>query len=98
MATRGSQLKDGFMILSVSGVTTLNTFLSGALTVALPTIGHDLNFSQSALQWPVNGYNLAYGCTLLLFGRLGDTWRTKHVSRWFILVLPMEHCSSRPLI
>ncbi|KIK54808.1 hypothetical protein GYMLUDRAFT_48358 [Collybiopsis luxurians FD-317 M1] len=89
MATRGSKLKDGLMILSVSGVTTLNTFLSGALTVALPTIGHDLNFSQSALQWPVNVYNLAYGCTLLLFGRLGDILGGRNMflagSFWFFL-------------
>ncbi|KAJ7444946.1 major facilitator superfamily domain-containing protein [Mycena latifolia] len=60
------------LIVSVSGVTTLNVFLSGALTVALPTIGKDLNFKQSDLQWPLNVYALSYGCLLLFFGRLGD--------------------------
>ncbi|KAJ7044973.1 major facilitator superfamily domain-containing protein [Mycena alexandri] len=66
------QLRDIALIVSVSGVTTLNVFLSGALTVALPTIGKDLNFKQSDLQWPLNVYALSYGCLLLFFGRLGD--------------------------
>ncbi|KAJ7146260.1 major facilitator superfamily domain-containing protein [Mycena epipterygia] len=65
-------LNDIALIVSVSGVTTLNVFLSGALTVALPTIGKDLNFKQSDLQWPLNVYALSYGCLLLFFGRLGD--------------------------
>ncbi|KAF8190405.1 major facilitator superfamily domain-containing protein [Mycena galopus ATCC 62051] len=65
-------LRDLALIVSVSGVTTLNVFLSGALTVALPTIGKDLNFKQSDLQWPLNVYALSYGCLLLFFGRLGD--------------------------
>ncbi|KAF7325316.1 MFS general substrate transporter [Mycena venus] len=60
------------LIVSVSGVTTLNVFVSGALTVALPTIGKDLGFKQADLQWPLNVYALSYGCMLLFFGRLGD--------------------------
>ncbi|KAF5364394.1 hypothetical protein D9757_011905 [Collybiopsis confluens] len=84
-----SKLRDGLIILSVSGVTTLNTFLSGALTVALPTVGKDLNFSESALQWPINTYNLAYGCTLLLFGRAGDIYGGRNMfllgSAWFFI-------------
>ncbi|KAK7044587.1 MFS general substrate transporter [Favolaschia claudopus] len=66
------RLSELLLIGSVSGVTTLNVFLSGALTVALPTIGKDLGFKQSELQWPVNVYALSYGCLLLFFGRLGD--------------------------
>ncbi|KAJ7757476.1 MFS general substrate transporter [Mycena metata] len=66
------ELRDIALIVSVSGVTTLNVFLSGALTVALPTIGKDLHFKQSDLQWPLNVYALSYGCLLLFFGRLGD--------------------------
>ncbi|KAJ7157097.1 major facilitator superfamily domain-containing protein [Mycena filopes] len=66
------QLRDVALIISVSGVTTLNVFLSGALTVALPTIGKDLHFKQSDLAWPLSVYALSYGCLLLFFGRLGD--------------------------
>lgn len=32
-------------------------FFQGALTVALPTIGKDLGFSESNLQWPNNVYS-----------------------------------------
>ncbi|KAF4568600.1 hypothetical protein EYR40_009994 [Pleurotus pulmonarius] len=69
---QSSTLKDIIVVLVVSGVTTLNVFLSGALTVALPTIGKDLNFRQADLQWPVNVFALSYGCLLLFFGRVGD--------------------------
>ncbi|KAJ6567324.1 major facilitator superfamily-domain-containing protein [Mycena vulgaris] len=65
-------LKDVPVVATVSGVTILNIFLSGALTVALPTIGKDLDLSEANLQWPVTIFSLAYGCTLLLFGRIGD--------------------------
>ncbi|KAJ8522255.1 hypothetical protein ONZ45_g1154 [Pleurotus djamor] len=67
-----SSVRDIIVVLVVSGVTTLNVFLSGALTVALPTIGKDLNFRQADLQWPVNVFALSYGCFLLFFGRIGD--------------------------
>ncbi|EGN92575.1 hypothetical protein SERLA73DRAFT_190930 [Serpula lacrymans var. lacrymans S7.3] len=67
-----TKAKDVAIIIAVSGVTTLNVFLTGSLTVALPTIGKDLNFKQADLQWPINVYALSYGCLLLLFGRVGD--------------------------
>ncbi|KAJ7293987.1 major facilitator superfamily-domain-containing protein [Mycena rebaudengoi] len=53
----------------------LQTFLTGALTIGLPTIGRDLNFTelhQTDLQWPITVFSLSYGCTLLLLGRIGD--------------------------
>ena len=42
------------------------------VNVALPSIRHALGFSQSALQWVVNAYALAFAGFLLLGGRLGD--------------------------
>jgi EmrB/QacA subfamily drug resistance transporter len=42
------------------------------VTVALPSIQHDLGFSQSGLAWVVNSYVIPFGGLLLLFGRLGD--------------------------
>jgi EmrB/QacA subfamily drug resistance transporter len=42
------------------------------VNVALPSIGRDLDFSESGLAWVVNGYLIAYGGSLLLAGRLGD--------------------------
>src|SRR5919206_3853652 len=42
------------------------------VNVALPSIQHDLAFSQSDLQWVINGYTLVFGGFLLLGGRAGD--------------------------
>ena len=42
------------------------------VTVALPSIQSDLDFSQSSLAWVVNAYLIAFGGLLLLAGRLGD--------------------------
>ena len=42
------------------------------VNVALPSIQHDLGFSQSNLAWVVNAYLIAFGGLLLLAGRLGD--------------------------
>ncbi|HWG63540.1 MAG TPA: MFS transporter [Streptosporangiaceae bacterium] len=42
------------------------------VNVALPSIQHDLGFSQSSLAWVVNAYLISFGGLLLLSGRLGD--------------------------
>src|SRR5437588_4392180 len=42
------------------------------VNVALPSIQHDLGFSQSGLAWVMNAYLIAFGGLLLLAGRLGD--------------------------
>src|SRR3979490_1853989 len=49
------------------------------LNVALPTIQHDLHFSQSSLAWVVNAYLIAFGGLLLLAGRFGDLLGRKSV-------------------
>src|ERR1700752_854753 len=45
---------------------------SAIVNVALPSIQHDLDFSQQNLQWVASGYILTYGGFLLLGGRLAD--------------------------
>jgi EmrB/QacA subfamily drug resistance transporter len=42
------------------------------VNVALPTIGRDLHFSASGLQWIVTAYGLTFGGFLLLGGRAAD--------------------------
>ena len=42
------------------------------ISVALPAIGADLGAGTTALQWAVNGFNLALIAPLVAFGRLGD--------------------------
>jgi EmrB/QacA subfamily drug resistance transporter len=42
------------------------------VNVALPTIGRDLHFTQTSLQWVVTAYGLTFGGVLLLGGRAAD--------------------------
>lgn len=49
------------------------------VNVALPSIQHQLRFSQSDLSWVVNAFLVTYGGFLLLAGRLGDLAGRKRV-------------------
>src|SRR5271154_727340 len=49
------------------------------VNVALPSIQHDLHFSQSSLTWVINGYLVTFGGFLLLAGRMGDLVGRKKV-------------------
>jgi EmrB/QacA subfamily drug resistance transporter len=42
------------------------------VNVALPSLGHDLHFTQDSLSWVVNAYTLVFGGFLLLGGRFAD--------------------------
>ncbi|MEV7415325.1 MFS transporter [Streptomyces sp. NPDC089919] len=44
------------------------------LNVALPALGKDLGFGNSALQWAVTAFALPSGGFLLLFGRIADLY------------------------
>src|SRR5919109_1919731 len=49
------------------------------VNVTLPSIQHDLGFSQSSLAWVVNAYLIAFGGLLLLAGRFGDLLGRKNI-------------------
>ncbi|HEY1359412.1 MAG TPA: MFS transporter [Thermoleophilaceae bacterium] len=49
------------------------------VNVALPSIQHDLHFSQTNLTWVVNAFLISFGSLLLLAGRLGDLAGRKRV-------------------
>jgi EmrB/QacA subfamily drug resistance transporter len=49
------------------------------VNVALPSIQHGLHFSQSSLQWVINGYTLLFGGFLLLGGRAADLFGRKRL-------------------
>jgi EmrB/QacA subfamily drug resistance transporter len=49
------------------------------VNVALPSIQHDLHFSQANLTWVVNAFLVTFGSLLLLAGRLGDLVGRKRV-------------------
>lgn len=42
------------------------------VNVALPSIQHELHFSQASLAWVINAYLITFGGLLLLAGRMGD--------------------------
>src|SRR5437762_9955719 len=49
------------------------------VNVALPSIQHDLHFSQANLTWVVNAFLVTFASLLLLAGRLGDLAGRKRV-------------------
>jgi EmrB/QacA subfamily drug resistance transporter len=49
------------------------------VNVALPSIQHDLHFSQANLTWVVSAFLITFGSLLLLAGRLGDLLGRKRV-------------------
>ena len=49
------------------------------VNVALPSIQHDLHFTQQNLTWVMNGYLITFGGLLLLAGRMGDLVGRKKV-------------------
>src|SRR5215831_21163691 len=59
-----------FTILAVSYFMTIVDLT--IVNVALPTIGRDLHFTESGLQWVVTAYGLTFGGLLLLGGRAAD--------------------------
>src|SRR4029078_11911216 len=54
------------------------------VNVALPSIRHDLQFTETSLVWVVNAYMLTFGGFLRLGGRLGDLYGHR---RFFLLGL-----------
>src|ERR1700692_4067769 len=42
------------------------------VNVALPSIQHELHFTQANLTWVIDGYMITFGGFLLLAGRFGD--------------------------
>jgi EmrB/QacA subfamily drug resistance transporter len=59
-----------FAVLAVSFFMTIVDLT--IVNVALPTIGTDLHFSETSLQWIVTAYGLTFGGFLLLGGRAAD--------------------------
>jgi EmrB/QacA subfamily drug resistance transporter len=49
------------------------------VNVALPSIQHDLHFTQGDLTWVINAFLVTFGSLLLLAGRLGDLIGRKRV-------------------
>ena len=66
-----------FALLAVAYFMTLVDLT--VVNVSLPTIGRDLHFSATSLQWVVTAYALTYGGFLLLGGRIADLFGRRRV-------------------
>ena len=76
---RISKLKSATIIITLAGMTFLNTMGSGILISALPRIATDLGLSEGFLLWPASIYSLAAGCVLLISGAVADVVGAKLV-------------------
>ncbi|EGE81582.1 integral membrane protein [Blastomyces dermatitidis ATCC 18188] len=63
-----SKAKAVMVIITLAGVSFLNTMGSGILIAALPRIAKDVGIPEALILWPAAVYALAAGCLLLVFG------------------------------
>ncbi|KAK3337864.1 major facilitator superfamily-domain-containing protein [Neurospora tetraspora] len=70
------------LVATVAGASFLNTLSSQAVVIVLPSIGRHLDIPDSRLQWVVSAYNLAFGCFLLLWGRIADIYGKRKIFIW----------------
>ncbi|MFE7507464.1 MFS transporter [Promicromonospora sp. NPDC057488] len=79
-------------ILATVSLTQLLVVLDGTIVnVALPSAQIDLGLSDTARQWVVTAYALAFGAFLLLGGRIADFWGRR---RTFVLGLVLFGAAS----
>lgn len=76
---RPAKLKAITVIVTLAGMSFLNTMGSGILISALPRIADDVNLDEGFLLWPASVYALAAGCLLLIFGAIADVVGAKLV-------------------
>lgn len=78
------------LVVTVTGAALMNTMSVQAAVIILPTIGRDLNIPSARQQWIVSSYALAFGCFLLLWGRLADVYGKRPIfilgSAWVCVV------------
>ena len=68
------------------------------VNVALPSIQHDLHFTQGNLTWVVNAFLVTFGSFLLLAGRLGDLIgrRSVFLAGVFVFTVASALCGIAP--
>jgi EmrB/QacA subfamily drug resistance transporter len=75
----GRRVPDG-VVLALACVAQFMVVLDvSVVNVALPSIGRDLHYSASGLQWVVNGYVLTFAGFLLFGGRAADLFGRRRV-------------------
>lgn len=79
----------GFTVVTMCMAVVLVIAGVAGLTVAIPTIGQDLQASQTQLQWIIDSYAIVLAALLLPAGALGDKFGRKRLMLvgWVVLVL-----------
>ncbi|KAH7022931.1 major facilitator superfamily domain-containing protein [Ilyonectria destructans] len=62
------------LVATVTGASFLNTLAGQSVVIILPHISRDLGIPDTRQQWIVSSYILAFGCFLLLWGRVADIY------------------------
>lgn len=75
-----------FAFFTISIAIIMAVLDSSLVSVALPTIGHDLSASPAATIWIVNSYQIAITISLLPLAALGDIVGYKRVYWWGLAV------------
>jgi EmrB/QacA subfamily drug resistance transporter len=68
-----------WVVLAMALTTLLMTIDFNGITVALPTIGRDLDTSTTGLQWTINAYLLSLAAPSVAAGRLADIFGRRKV-------------------
>lgn len=72
----------------------MQTLSGQAVVIILPTIGRDIGIPDSRQQWIVSAYALAFGCFLLLWGRIADVYGKRKIfvlgSGWVAVTLAVN--------
>jgi EmrB/QacA subfamily drug resistance transporter len=80
LSTPNGRRVPDWMILSIACVAQFMVVLDVSIVnVALPSIGRDLSYSPTGLQWVVNAYVLTFAGFLLLGGRAADMFGRRRV-------------------
>ncbi|TLD26170.1 MFS general substrate transporter [Venturia nashicola] len=78
------------LVVTLTGSAFLNTLGVQAVVIILPSIGEGLEIPGSRHQWVLSAYSLAFGCFLLLCGRIADVYGKRLIflvgSVWFTAV------------
>lgn len=79
-ALRGRRHTPDWIVLSIACVAQFMVVLDVSIVnVALPSIGRDLHYSPTGLQWVVNAYVLTFAGFLLLGGRAADLFGRRRI-------------------
>src|SRR6202050_1663635 len=80
LSTPNGRRVPDWVILAIACVAQFMVVLDvSVVNVALPSIGRDLHYSPTGLQWVVNAYVLTFAGFLLLGGRAADLFGQRRV-------------------